>query len=373
MASLASGGFHARVLQYLRLQHPGKSAAVLALLAFYVIRKLTTPFKDLKSQTVLITGAASGLGKQMAHRFAKLGCVLVLWDINRTLLDNVVEELRKTDTDVRAFGYVCDVSSDTAVHECAERVKVEHGHVDVLINNAGVVAGNFITDLTAASIKRTMGVNALSSFWTIKEFLPHMLELNRGHIVTIASAAGTVGVAKMTDYCASKFAAVGLTESLRNELKYRGFTGVHTTLVCPYYINTGMFAGVSCHPLLPMLEEKAVVSSIVRAVQTNTEVVNMPWINNLVPIFRLLPTSVFDGIGTMLKLNRSMETFAGRSIQPPPVTLPKTDNEEKRIEPANEPSPTTATAASGHNGGTATSTTASTSTALPVARPIGPA
>ena len=78
----------------------------------------------------------------------------------------------------------------------------------------------------------------------MKAFLPAMVARNSGHIVSIASSAGLFGVTGLADYCASKFAAVGFDESLRFELEAMGKTGVHTTVVCPYYINTGMFDGV---------------------------------------------------------------------------------------------------------------------------------
>ena len=78
---------------------------------------------------------------------------------------------------------------------------------------------------------------------TVKAFLPDMTSRNHGHIVTIASVAGLVGSCKMTDYCASKFGAVGFAESLEYELRAGGFDNVYTTTVCPYIINTGMFDG----------------------------------------------------------------------------------------------------------------------------------
>ena len=77
----------------------------------------------------------------------------------------------------------------------------------------------------------------------VKAFLPSMLEKNHGHIVTIASMAGIFGSAGLADYCASKFAAVGFEESLRNELINLNKTGIKTTIVCPYFIKTGMFEG----------------------------------------------------------------------------------------------------------------------------------
>ena len=81
-------------------------------------------------------------------------------------------------------------------------------------------------------------------FQTLKAFMPHMIEKNHGHIVTIASLAGHLGMKGLVDYCASKFAAVGLDDALYHELHYSGKTGVKCTVVCPFYINTGMFDGV---------------------------------------------------------------------------------------------------------------------------------
>ena len=79
---------------------------------------------------------------------------------------------------------------------------------------------------------------------TVKAFLPEMISRDRGHIVTVSSSAGMFGVTGLSDYCSSKFAAVGFHESVRAELCALSKTGVEMTLVCPYVINTGMFDGV---------------------------------------------------------------------------------------------------------------------------------
>ena len=118
----------------------------------------------------------------------------------------------------------------------------EVGPVDVLVNNAGVISGQLLSELTDEAIERTLAVNTLALFWCTRAFLPAMVERRRGHVVTLASAAGLVGVVRQTDYSASKHAAVGFAESLRFELR-RYAPEVHTTLVCPFYINTGMFDG----------------------------------------------------------------------------------------------------------------------------------
>lgn len=101
-----------------------------------------------------------------------------------------------------------------------------------------------------------MNINTTAHHWTVRETLPDMLAENRGHIVTIASIAGWVGVRGLADYCASKFGAVGFDESLRFELRAKK-SNVKTTCICPYFINTGMFDGAkSRFPLLlPILSE----------------------------------------------------------------------------------------------------------------------
>ena len=98
---------------------------------------------------------------------------------------------------------------------------------------------------SSEKIIRTFNVNVLAHFWTIKTFLPHMINAGKGHIVTVASLAGHAGTNKMVDYCASKFANIGMDEAMKVELMVQGLdTDITTTVVCPYYISTGMFAGV---------------------------------------------------------------------------------------------------------------------------------
>lgn len=165
-------------------------------------------------------------------------------------------------------GYVVDLSDRESVYTCAERVKSEVGPVDILINNAGIVCCKTLMELSDKMIENTYAVNILSHYWTVRAFLPEMMAKKQGHIVTVGSVAGLLGTYGCTDYSATKFACVGFHEALYTELKTHGFDDIHLTLVCPYYINTGMFAGVRPR-LLPMLEPVYVAESIVRAVQKN--------------------------------------------------------------------------------------------------------
>ena len=143
-----------------------------------------------------------------------------------------------------AYAYTVDLCSRQKIYEAAGKVKSDIGSVHILINNAGIVSGSTVLDTPDDKIIRTFDVNVLAHFWTIKSFLPDMISMKKGHIVNIASLAGHSGTNKLVDYCSSKFAAVGLDESLKIELKVQGHDYVATTVVCPYYINTGMFSGV---------------------------------------------------------------------------------------------------------------------------------
>merc|ERR1712216_163973 len=119
----------------------------------------------------------------------------------------------------KASAYQCDVTDRAAVYALADKVKSEVGAVTMLSNNAGIVTGKKLLDAPDALCEKTMQVNSIAHFWTVKAFLPDWIEANHGHLITIASSAGTGGVPGLADYCASKWAAIGFQESMRLELK----------------------------------------------------------------------------------------------------------------------------------------------------------
>ena len=134
-----------------------------------------------------------------------------------------------------------------------------------------------------------------------------------GHLVTVSSAAGLIGSARETDYAASKFAAVGFNEALRQELR-RSAPGVKTTVVCPFYIDTGMFAGVKTRfpLLLPILKEQDVADRILKAIQHDEPLVQMPFMVRSLPAMRLLPVWAFDRLADLFGINSAMDAFSGR-------------------------------------------------------------
>ncbi|KAH9496186.1 hypothetical protein Btru_010427 [Bulinus truncatus] len=198
--------------------------------------------KKVRGQVVLITGAGSGLGRLMSLKFASLGCKVVLWDIDENGNKETYNQVKNFGAEVKA--YRVDLSKREEIYETSVQVKSDIGDVDILVNNAGIVTGKKFLECPDSLIEKTMAVNCNAHFWTTKSFLPSMVSRNHGHIVTIASSAGLFGISGLSDYCASKFAAVGFDESLRNELSKQKKTGVKTTVVCPFYIRTGMFTGV---------------------------------------------------------------------------------------------------------------------------------
>lgn len=265
----------------------------------------------LRNKRVLITGAGSGIGRLMALKVAAHGAHLILWDINEKALASAHEQLLARGA--KAHAYPCDVSDNKAVYETAARVKDEAGPVDVLINNAGIVSGRSLLKCSDEQIEKTFAVNTLAHFWTTKAFLPDMVRRDRGHIVTIASAGGVIGTKRLVDYCSSKFAAFGFDEALRMEIRNKRWN-IETTVVCPYFINTGMFSGVKTRFawLLPFLDENRVADKIVQAIVRRRKRLIMPITVYSVWLFRLLPVGLFDLLVDFLGVNDAMSRFRGR-------------------------------------------------------------
>lgn len=266
-----------------------------------------------RGAVVLVTGAASGIGAlvavQAAHRGAR---AVVLWDLDLPAAQDVA-------TRVQAAGATCLAQRvdlrDAQEVEAAGRVVLERlGRVDVLVNSAGVVTGRRFEDLSEEDVARTFDVNILALYRVVRCFLPGMRTRDRGCVVTIASAAGLVGVARQTDYSASKFAAVGFMESLRSELRRSG-SHVRTLVVAPYYVSTGMFAGVRTRVplLLPVLEPERVASQVLDSVERGDARRILPWFANAVLLVKALPVPVADAITDLFGISTTMDTFTGRS------------------------------------------------------------
>ena len=270
---------------------------------------------NVNGRICLVTGAASGIGRLLSLELADRGARLVLWDMDTDRLDTVVDEVRARGGE-KAWGFRCDVTDRAMVERIADQVRAEVGDPIVVVNNAGVVNGHRLVDLAPEQIERTFAVNVLALYWVTKAFLPAMLACGEGHVVTVASAAGLVGVAKQTDYSASKHAAVGFDESLRMELRSMG-SRLRTTVVCPYYIDTGMFEGVKTKRpfLLPILKQDKVARKIACAIERDRRTVILPPFIRLLPVTRALPVPLFDRLTDLFGVNQSMDEFVGRAVE----------------------------------------------------------
>ncbi|KAG9509386.1 Short-chain dehydrogenase/reductase family 16C member 6 [Fragariocoptes setiger] len=200
--------------------------------------------KSIRGQNVLITGGGGGLGRELALHFAAEGANLILVDMNETNLKRVKEEILKQVDNVRVLDYVVDIRSDKNVFNLGNQIRKDFGDVHILVNNAGIVQCLPFLELSPDLVERTFQVNSLAHIWTIREFLPRMIENNQGHIVAISSIAGLIGNKYLTDYCASKFAVVGLMEALDKELHDKNtnnYENIYLTTVCPSSMATKMF------------------------------------------------------------------------------------------------------------------------------------
>merc|ERR1712241_1440270 len=161
------------------------------------------------------------------------------------------------------FAYTVDITDRQKIYAAADEVKQDVGKVSILINNAGIVSGSTVLNTPDEKTIRTFDVNVLAHFWTMKVFIPDMINNKKGHIVNVASLAGYSGSNKLVDYCSSKFAALGIDDALKVELMAQGQDYIKTTVVYPYYISTGMFAGVNSK-IIPILEPERVADEAVK-------------------------------------------------------------------------------------------------------------
>jgi all-trans-retinol dehydrogenase (NAD+) len=264
---------------------------------------------------VLVTGAAMGLGRLFAERAVREGAAtVVLWDINESAVKETAVELSGRGAAVHH--YVVDVASQDSIAEAAAAVRSDVGDIDILVNNAGIVRGNsyFWETSDRADIDKTMAINSLAPMYIALEFLPAMVRgAGEARIMTIASSAGLVANPRMSVYAASKWAALGWSDSVRIELEQAGHDHVKVTTVCPTYINTGMFDGAKGFLFTPILEQDDVVDTSWREMKAGNPLVILPWTSRLnKAISGLLPIKLRDLFLNSVGVYHSMDEFTGR-------------------------------------------------------------
>jgi len=259
---------------------------------------------DLNGKTAVITGGAGGLGFSTALALGREGMKVALWDINGERIESTIGRLR--DAGITAKGWALDVTDPTAVRAGAIQVERELGPVFLLNNNAGVHAPGDFLDSSDEEDRRQIDVNLNSYLYCAKTFVPGMISRGEGHIVMIASAAGLLGVPGMAVYSATKHAVIGFAESLRLELRRGDGAAVNMTIVCPSFIDTGMFPNTTPPLFTPWLSPDELSAKIVDAVKKNKLYVREPAMVKLIPLLKALPRAVGDGLCALTGMDRSL-------------------------------------------------------------------
>lgn len=264
--------------------------------------------KNLKDKTALITGGASGIGKIMARLLLKKGMKVIVWDIDNQKINETVNEL---STHGQISGNCVDVSNKSQIEDTSKELFNKGLKVDLLINNAGIVVGEYFHQHSSSDIEKTIAINTIAPMNLSLTFLEGMMERNEGHICNIASSASLVSNPKMAVYAASKWAVFGWSDSLRLEMKQLK-KNIKVTTILPYYIDTGMFSGVQSK--IPILKPESAALSIIKAIEKNRKILSLPgYIYRTTRIAQaLFPIHFFDWfVGQVLGIYKTMTTFTG--------------------------------------------------------------
>ena len=263
----------------------------------------------LKNKTILITGGASGIGKIISRLSLERNAKVIIWDINTESIKNTLTELSPLG-DISS--YVVDISDLQQIEKTVEQLKKEHGEIDILINNAGIVVGKYFHEHSATEIEKTFSINSSAPMHICNQFLKNMMKENAGHICNIASSASLVSNPKMSVYAASKWAVFAWSDSLRLEMKQLQ-KDIKVTTILPYYINTGMFDGVQSR--IPILDPEAAALTIIKAIEKNKKIITIPgWIYRFTRFGQaFMSVDVFDWFaGSVMGIYKTMNDFKGR-------------------------------------------------------------
>ena len=195
--------------------------------------------KDVRGEVAVVTGAGHGIGREFSTQLVKLGVRVACWDINKEGAEETADLVRKLGGE--AMVIVVDVSDKEAVKNAAQNTRSEMGEVTLLFNNAGIMPCKPFMNHSQQEVEKIFNVNVYSQFWTVHEFLPRMLGLNKGHIISMSSMAGITGTPNLVPYCSSKFAVKGFMDALFLEVRASNpNTNVQMTTIHPFVVDTGL-------------------------------------------------------------------------------------------------------------------------------------
>lgn len=240
--------------------------------------------------TVLITGAANGIGRATALELARQKVPMGLIDLDGDALQELEKEL-KTLGATYAAG-VADVSQRRMIRQAVEEIEEAVGPIDVLVACAGFGTLTLVPDLELDTLRRIFEVNVFGVAESIAAVLPGMIARGNGHIVGVASLAGYRGFPWMINYSASKAALIAYLEALRPGLAKRG---VSVTTVCPGFVRTAMSTGVPYRRKMKMLEPEQAALHLARAALRRPRNCVFPFSMRIgLAFLKLMPDRLFD-------------------------------------------------------------------------------
>ena len=242
-----------------------------------------------KDQVIVITGASSGIGQQLAIDLAQRGAIVAGCGRSIDRLKETLKEVRRASPASMMIG--CDVSDAEQVQGMTAKILADLGKIDVLINNAGIGMRKPFVDTDLATLEAIMRINYLGAVYCAHAALPSMIARRSGHIVNISSGAGLIGTLNLAGYCASKFALNGWSESLYYELKP---LGIDVSIVCPGPVQTEFNRAFrDTEPKAPanrIVPAEAVVQAVLRVLENKKYETVLPhWLAFLAALRRYAP------------------------------------------------------------------------------------
>ncbi|MCX2932721.1 SDR family oxidoreductase [Mycobacterium sp. CVI_P3] len=241
---------------------------------------------NIRGKTIAITGAARGIGFATARALAQRGARVVIGDRDVALEESAVAQLSKLGP---VSGYPLDVSDPESFATFLDKARADGGgHIDILINNAGVMPVGPFLDHSDQAVRTAVEVNFYGVLTGCRLVLPEMLRRRAGHIVNIASMAGMMAVPGQALYAGTKFAVVGLSTALSDE--YAG-QGVQISCVMPSFTNTELIAGTKATGATKPVQPEDIAAAVVKTLDKPKTAVSVPsWSRPVAGAAALLPT-----------------------------------------------------------------------------------
>ncbi|KAI9138976.1 hypothetical protein BKA69DRAFT_1126903 [Paraphysoderma sedebokerense] len=260
-----------------------------------VIKKKAQDWED---DIVVVTGGSGGIGSLFIQELLKKH-----GNVKKIVSMDVVEPKEKHD---KVLFYKCNLADNDNIKSVCAKIKSEVGTPTILVNNAGIRQGKYVTDLTDDQIEKTIVINQVSHFTLIKQFLPDMLSSQRGHILATISAFAYGFGAGLVDYGSSKHGSLGLYQGLRQELR---FTPIKTSYLLPGHIRTPLFTDFQFkYPfLMPVLEPIQVVDDMITTLENNvSSSTARPLLSNTLPLLGLFNVRLVDWLVETIGMNNAL-------------------------------------------------------------------